>query len=514
MKLGAERLPWPNLTIGGFERKAVLGAIERQMAASTGYNLQKAKTTNSPKRSAEMKLSRKQVQQPTRVLPRLRFTDQKLSSYGGIVLFQALFQKLGLRDRLRACFPTDGSSAYGRALLFLGLVVHILLGHRQLREMAYYRDDPMALRLLGLARWPDVATFSRMLAGIEEKNLDRLRRLSLDLVSERLSGLQPRRVTLDFDGSVLGTSRRAQGTAVGYNRRKKGQRSYYPLFCTVAQTGQVFDFLHRPGNVHDSNGAEAFIRACIQQIRGILPRAIVEIRMDGAFFSNALVSMLNEEGVEFTISVPFEGLALLKQRVEARRRWRRVNEETSCFEMRWKPKSWKRRARFLVIRRIQPVQRKEPLQLDLFVPQVDGYVFKVVVTNKKISPRHVAVFHEGRGAQEAVFGELKSDGQMGYIPVRGLVGNQAYLLATILAHNLSRELQMQVREPQRSTTEKRAPLWRFERLDTLRRRLIQRAGRLTWPQGILTLTFGVGEAIQHDIESSLERLQPASAGAI
>jgi hypothetical protein len=45
----------------------------------------------------------------------------------------------------------------------------------------------------------------------------------------------------------------------------KGARSY-PLFCTVAQTGQVFDLLHDAGNVHDSHGAQAFIVHCIERI--------------------------------------------------------------------------------------------------------------------------------------------------------------------------------------------------------------------------------------------------------
>ena len=31
--------------------------------------------------------------------------------------------------------------------------------------------------------------------------------------------------------------------------------SHYNLFCTVAQTGQFLDVLHRPGNVHDSKDA-------------------------------------------------------------------------------------------------------------------------------------------------------------------------------------------------------------------------------------------------------------------
>ena len=60
-------------------------------------------------------------------------------------------------------------------------------------------------------------------------------------------------MTLDYDGSVLSTGRHAEGTAVGFNKKKKGARSYYPLFCTVAQTDQVLDVHHRPGNVHDSN---------------------------------------------------------------------------------------------------------------------------------------------------------------------------------------------------------------------------------------------------------------------
>ena len=58
-----------------------------------------------------------------------------------------------------------------------------------------------------------------------------------------------RRITVDFDGSVLSTRKHAEGSAVGFDKHKKGARSYYPLHCAIAQTGQVFDVLHRSGNV-------------------------------------------------------------------------------------------------------------------------------------------------------------------------------------------------------------------------------------------------------------------------
>ena len=48
-------------------------------------------------------------------------------------------------------------------------------------------------------------------------------------------------------------------------------------------------------------------------------------------------------------------------------------------------------------------------------------------------------------------------------------GNQLYLFAGILAHNLTRELQIQLEPRTRGTTAKRAALWCFREIGTLRR---------------------------------------------
>jgi len=139
--------------------------------------------------------------------------------------------------------------------------------------MRYYQNDPMVRRLLGLERLPDVATVSRTLSGLDERNFSQLRQLNRQRVLDQISRLKLARITLDFDGSFLSTGRFAEGAAVGFNRKKKGQRSYYPLFCTVAQTGQVLDVWHRPGNVHDSNDAKASILATIRAVRATDPPA-------------------------------------------------------------------------------------------------------------------------------------------------------------------------------------------------------------------------------------------------
>ncbi len=455
-----------------------------------------------------MKLRRSDVRRQAHALPVLRFENHALTSFAGLVLFQQLFATLDLKARLRRCFRGQaGGKAFGPATIFLQLIVHIVLGFRELREAAAYRDDPMVQRLLGLKRLPDVATVSRMLKDADALSVQHLRRLLADMIFQRLAVLGLTRLTLDFDGSVQSTRRHAEGTAVGYNKKRKGARSYYPLFCTVAQTHQVLDFLHRSGNVHDSHGAREFILACIHAVRAALPSVIIEVRMDSAFFSDQIVSALQADDVEFTLSVPFERFTELKGMIEGRQRWPSMTDDVSYFEADWKPKVWDARFRFLFIRTRAVRQNKEPIQLDLFVPHVHSYDFKVIVTNKTLEANRIVAFHEGRGSQEGVFGELKTHCHMDYVPVRTRTGNQLYLLAGLFAHNLTCELHMATTPPCRHTTAGRAALWAFEKLDTLRNSLLHRAGRFTRPQAVLTLTCNANTWARQRLVGLIQALQ-------
>lgn len=457
-----------------------------------------------------MKYSRRAVRGKAHAIPALKFECQSLTSFSGLVVIQQFFALLRLKVRLTRCFAHQAAGkVFCRGTLFVQLIVHLLLGYRELRESRYYQDDPLVKRLLGLQRLPDVATLSRMLKEADAKSVVNLRRLLRDLLFERLIRLALPRITLDFDGSVLSTMRHAEGTAVGFNKKKKGARSYYPLFCTIAQTGQVLDFLHRSGNVHDSHGAREFILACIQAVREVLPGVVVEVRMDSAFFSDEIVMALDQAGIEFTVSVPFERFVELKRKIETRKRWQKLTHEVSYFAEQWKPQVWQRHYRFLFIRTLAKRQQKGPLQLDLFVPHEYGYDFKVIVTNKMLSPNHIVAFHEGRGSQEGIFGELKTHCQVGYVPVRKWLGNQTYLLAGVFAHNLLRELQMITREPSRGTTAKRPPLWAFEELHTFRAGLLHRAGRLTRPHGTLTLTISASHWVKNRLLDVLNALHNA-----
>lgn len=457
-----------------------------------------------------MKLSRASVRGSARSIPRLRFEDQQLSSFAGIIVYQKLFQRLDLAGRLKRCFDhLAPGGAYDHHRIVLLLIVHLLLGYRRLRGMDFYRDDPLVLRCLGWRRMPDVSTVSRRLREMDARAYEKLRDLSRELVWDRLTMERFSTLTFDFDGSVGSTKSRAtEGTAIGYNKAK-GERSYYPFFATVAQTGQVLDVLHRPGNVHDSNGAWELIEEVLTTARRRCPQTRLEARLDAAHFSEETCLGLAGLRIEFTISVPFERFVDLKAAIENRSRWQVIDATWAYFELPWTPKSWDYRFRIVVYRQLEKKPRRGPLQLDIFYPVEHEFSYKVVITNKSERAGTVLGFHNGRGAQESVFGELKSMQQMDYIPTRRLVGNQIFMMAAIIGHNLTRELQMIAQEPQRGTTRKRAQCWIFAKLDTIRGRIIQRAGRLTSPGGTLTLTMSANPAVAHELTHYLEALEAA-----
>ena len=458
-----------------------------------------------------MKSSKSQIQAKYHKIPVIRFEDQQLTSFSGMLVFQQLFKRIELKSRLKSCFAhLKVSPIFGRHLVVMLLIVHLLLGFRRLREVDYYRDDPIVLRLMGLRKLPDVSTICRTLSQMETEGVENVRQLLRSLVLEGLQREQLPRLTLDFDGSVLSTKGHAEGTAVGYNKKKKGARSYYPLFCTVAQTGQFFDLLHRPGNVHDSNGAAEFILNCFTDAKRALNDTIFESRLDSAFFNQDVFFQFEGNNVKFSASVPFERFPQLKGMIEQRKRWRRIDKDWSCFETQWKPKSWDSAFRFIFTRKKTKKQHKGPLQLDLFEPRDFNYEYKVIVTNKSESAKTVVLFHNGRGSQEAIFGDAKNDAALDAIPTKRLAGNQIYTLCAMIAHNLSRELQMLAAPAASRALPKRPAVWKFQKLDTLRNRVIQRAGRLTRPQGELTLTMSANHAVRKDLLHFLNILQKAA----
>ena len=192
-----------------------------------------------------MKLTKSSIISKARKVLIPKFEDQQLTSFSGLIVFQALFNSLCLKSKIERCF-SYGTGQYAVSKIILVLIVHIILGYRRLQDIKYYSDDLIVKRTLGLQALPSAPTLSRTLNNLEAEEIQSYRKTSTRIVLDRLEKEHLNRITMDFDGTVQNTKRHAEGTAVGFNKVKKGNRSYYPLLCTIAQTGQVLD-VHSSG---------------------------------------------------------------------------------------------------------------------------------------------------------------------------------------------------------------------------------------------------------------------------
>jgi len=100
-----------------------------------------------------VKSSKAQITAKYHKIPTIRFEDQQLTSFSGLLIFKLLFKHINLKQRLKKCFShLKTSPIFGRHLIVMLIIIHILIGFRRLREVDYYRDDPIVLRIMGLRK--------------------------------------------------------------------------------------------------------------------------------------------------------------------------------------------------------------------------------------------------------------------------------------------------------------------------------------------------------------------------
>ena len=76
-----------------------------------------------------MKYSKSEIMSRAYKIPDLKFEDQNLTSFAGLVIFQPLMLGLEIKNRLLHCFRhLKTSRIFGHHLITMLLIVHLLLG--------------------------------------------------------------------------------------------------------------------------------------------------------------------------------------------------------------------------------------------------------------------------------------------------------------------------------------------------------------------------------------------------
>ncbi len=319
--------------------------------------------------------------------------------------FGAWFFRGTLRRVERALPRSD----FGAARLSMLVLAMLIAGAPRVRHVCYLADDPLVERLYGLSRLPSWHTLGRWLRGFDAGGVKALLEANERLVAEVIERSGLPRLTLGVDGSVVSTGLRIEGARRSFNPHRRKVPSYYPITAYEANTGQVLRVYNRAGNVHDGKASLAFLGELFEQLGATLERRpVLEMPMDGAFFHAGVIDLLDAEGVEYAIKVPFwRWLGLKEQIARRRRRWERVPETVERFEQWLWVRPWSRVMRVVVYRKRVRHGPAKICQLDLFDPD-DGYFeYSAIVTNKEVTGRTLWFFTCGRGTHEKVYGELK-----------------------------------------------------------------------------------------------------------
>ena len=442
-----------------------------------------------------------------RELP-IEFADEQLTSYGGLELLRCYFQFINLGTRIRRVLTGQVGGDYGSTHLVLLVIGLLAVGARRLGHLRYLAHDSLFARFCGLTRIPSDRTVANWLKQFTQTSLRALARLNSELLYEQIAELALRRLTIDLDGTVIRTGAKVAWAARGFNPHLPKDKSYYPLLAHLAQTGQILRLKNRPGNVHDSHGAERFVRELIGEIRAALGRAVIlEFRMDAAFFQQQLLKLLTRLGCFYAVKVPFSKWTGIRALVTAQPRWTAVAATIECFETRLKLSAWGLELRVVVYRKRVHHPSPKNFQLDLFSPD-DGYFeYSAVATNLTLAPQALWHFAAGRGAQEKTFAELKGEFALDVVPTNHYGANSAWQQLSILAHNLMRSFQLHSNLTTRKPpSRKRTYTYRIASMKTLRFLLINRAARVNRISGRKVLRFAANPATQALYDRIVQRL--------
>ncbi len=426
----------------------------------------------------------------------IEFVPQQLTSYGGLELFRRYVRRLRLPHRLqRACAPLGGD--YCGARLSLVLLALFYVGARRVEHLKYLVGDPLVGRFCGLARLPTARTVTNWLRRFSHHTLRPLSRLNEEVVLDTLARLHLPRLTLDVDGTVVRTGATVGWAFRGFNPHHRKDLSYYPLLAHVAQTGHILRLKNRPGNVHDSKQATAFLRQLLETVRARLGRALpLEFRMDAAFFQRDVLRLLAARGCAYAIKVGYWNWLPLKQLAAERRHWHPVAPGVTGFEHWLLIPQWQLRLRVMIYRKHVRHESPKNFQLDLFTPDDGHFEYYAVATNMALALPALYAFIGGRGAQEKTIAELKGEFALDVVPTKHYGANSAWQQLSILAYNVARSFQLDTGAAPRRRSRKRTYSYVLRSMRTLRFVLVARAGRLARIGGrqVLRLTFNPATA--------------------
>jgi len=417
------------------------------------------------------------------------FDDERAVQGAGVALVAALAGRLGIEAlagrhvRLRRELP--GAANAGRKVM--ALLFAMVLGADCIDDCEVLRAGRTRRLLGGWVPAPStLGTFLRAFTFGHVRQLDAL--LGEALVRAWRAGAGPgeERLLVDVDsfvGPVCG--RLKQGASFGYT----GLRGYHPILATRADTREVLHIRLRKGSANTVKGMLRFTEELIARVNRAGASGVKLLRADSGFWSNKVFARLEKAGWQYSIGVRMQ--KGIRQAIEAidEEAWQTIPDYPQDGEAQIAETV--HGGRRLIVRRTRLLGPQAQLW-----PDWRHFAF---ITNRSEELALVEAEHRDHAVVEQVIADLK-DQALAHFPSGDFNANGAWTVLGALAHNLLRWTQL-IGLPDSTVRAAR----------TLRRRLLQLAGRLTRHGRAWTLHLPARWPWEGDYLNALNRIRALPA---
>jgi len=361
---------------------------------------------------------------------KISFTGKNLTHFGGVYLLSLFLRRLQFKSLLgQSLRLLQRNNHYSIAESILALMYPSMLGIGRLETTHLLKHNGVFHYLVGIPAYPNPTTLRRFLQRISPAGLAKLRSVQSQLLKLMLEKPHPeKKIILDMDSTVLVLYGKQELATIGYNPIKRGRPSYHPLLCFDGITKDCIHAELRSGNTYTSSGTTDLLDASFAKIPQTVKR--VFIRADKGFYDHKIIEKIEQHhGVLFTIAAKLT--SPVKRRLSSLR-YRTATHGIETAEFLYQPMGWRKRYRFIVIRR--PIPEDPTEQLTLF--SVGTFSYQVIVTNMELKPINIWRFYNGRAGVELIIKELKNDYPLAKIPTKHFASNESYFHILLFSYNL------------------------------------------------------------------------------
>lgn len=365
----------------------------------------------------------------------IKFTNKEVTPWSGLGFLHNMMQKMFIRDKISRLdfLPHPNSNrGYSPIDIIESFMVSVWCGASRFLHTEITRHDNALRKIFGWKRVPGNDTFKRF---FKKFNFSGSKQLSDSLFKMIYEDIQFDNYTLDCDSSVLTRfGDQQEGAHKGYNPQKPGRNSHHPIIAFVNDLKLVANFWLRSGDASSSNNFKAFLEDTLEKLKG---KTIGLIRLDSGFYSNKVLTFLEEKVIDYIVAVKF--YIPIQKMISLKQSWLPVDEGIEICSATYQGTDWKNPRRIVVVRQKKENRPKSPGKtLSLFkeMPEYYSYRYSAFVTNMKLPAVEIWRLYRQRADSENRIKELKEDFGFNSFNLKEFYATESALTVAMLAYNL------------------------------------------------------------------------------